>query len=303
MIGRLSDIDLRLLRVFAAVVDAGGFSLATAKLNVAESTISQHMTDLEKRLGMRLCDRGRGGFRLTKNGEHVYRLTIDLLTEIERYRDQVASVRSEVSGTLRLGLPDGIITHRAGGLQRALADYLSDYPEINLEVEMATPRALEKAVLEGRLHLAVAPEHRRVAGLTFRPLFTERNALFCGHDHPLYAVPDAEIDDSLLTGAGRIARGYLDRFDEHFFPDPDYRATVHQIEAAALLILSGSCIGFLPEHFAASYVANGHMRAIRPDHFAFESAFGSLARPGLAQDPRIGNMIALLERRSRDSAP
>ncbi|MEM1049206.1 MAG: LysR family transcriptional regulator [Pseudomonadota bacterium] len=301
MIGRLSDIDLRLLRVFAAVVDAGGFSLATAKLNVAESTISQHMTDLEKRLGMRLCDRGRGGFRLTKNGEHVYRLTIDLLTEIERYRDQVASVRSEVSGTLRLGLPDGIITHRACGLQYAIATYLSQYPEINLEVEMATPRALEKAVLEGRLHLAVAPEHRRVAGLNFRPLFAERNALFCGHDHPLFRLADADIEDSLLTGAGRIARGYLDRFDEHFFPDPDYRATVHQIEAAALLILSGSCIGFLPEHFAAYYVASGQMRAIRPEHYTFESAFGSISKPGLAQDPRIANLIALLETQSRDA--
>ena len=78
MIGRLSDIDLRLLRIFVSVVDAGGFSLATAKLNVAESTISQHMTDLEKRLGMRLCERGRAGFRLTADGEQVYKATIDL---------------------------------------------------------------------------------------------------------------------------------------------------------------------------------------------------------------------------------
>ena len=69
VIGRLSDLDLRLLRIFVAVVESGGFSLASARLNVAESTISSHMADLEKRLGMRLCERGRSGFRLTDDGE------------------------------------------------------------------------------------------------------------------------------------------------------------------------------------------------------------------------------------------
>ena len=78
MLGRVSDIDLRLLRVFVSVVEAGGFSLATARLNVAESTISTHMSDLEARLGIRLCERGRGGFRITQRGQEVYQETLAL---------------------------------------------------------------------------------------------------------------------------------------------------------------------------------------------------------------------------------
>ena len=56
------DVDLRLLRVFLAVADAGSFSGAQAQLNVGGSTISLHMRELEKRVGFRLCERGRGGF-------------------------------------------------------------------------------------------------------------------------------------------------------------------------------------------------------------------------------------------------
>ena len=51
---------------------------AQALLNVSESTVSTHMHDLETRLGLRLCQRGRGGFRLTADGEAVYRSAREL---------------------------------------------------------------------------------------------------------------------------------------------------------------------------------------------------------------------------------
>ncbi|MFY8155210.1 MAG: LysR family transcriptional regulator, partial [Hyphomicrobiales bacterium] len=102
MIGRVSDIDLRLLRIFREVVEAGGFAVATAKLNVAESTISQHMTDLEKRLGVRLCERGRAGFRLTDVGQEVYEATMELLHDLDRFRDRLQEASAQVSGRVSL---------------------------------------------------------------------------------------------------------------------------------------------------------------------------------------------------------
>ena len=51
-IGQLSDADLRLLRVFKAVVDCGGMAAAELELNIGTSTISRHIKDLETRLGL-----------------------------------------------------------------------------------------------------------------------------------------------------------------------------------------------------------------------------------------------------------
>ncbi len=62
---KLSDIDLRLLRIFRAIVEAEGLAPAEAKLNIGRSTISTHLAELEARLGVTLCRRGRGGFELT----------------------------------------------------------------------------------------------------------------------------------------------------------------------------------------------------------------------------------------------
>ncbi|MCH3064036.1 LysR family transcriptional regulator, partial [Listeria monocytogenes] len=64
MLRNVTDLDLRLLRIFACVVKCGGFTAAQAELNMSQSNISMHIASLEKRLGYRLCERGTGGFRL-----------------------------------------------------------------------------------------------------------------------------------------------------------------------------------------------------------------------------------------------
>ena len=70
--GQIGDADLRLLRVFKAVADCGGMAAAERELGIAMSTISRHVKDLEQRLGLRLCRRGRAGFALTPEGEQLY---------------------------------------------------------------------------------------------------------------------------------------------------------------------------------------------------------------------------------------
>ncbi|VEB41567.1 chromosome replication initiation inhibitor protein [Chromobacterium violaceum] len=61
-LGQVSDFDIRLLRLFRAVAECGGFSAAEGVLGISRSAISLQMGDLEKRLGIRLCQRGRAGF-------------------------------------------------------------------------------------------------------------------------------------------------------------------------------------------------------------------------------------------------
>ena len=61
MIRSFQGSDLNLLHVFIAVVENGGFSAAELALNSRVSRISTQMADLEARLGIQLCHRGRSG--------------------------------------------------------------------------------------------------------------------------------------------------------------------------------------------------------------------------------------------------
>ena len=62
VLGQVADMDLRLLQVFKSVVECGGMAAAELELNIGTSTVSRHVKDLEARLGLTLCRRGRAGF-------------------------------------------------------------------------------------------------------------------------------------------------------------------------------------------------------------------------------------------------
>ncbi len=249
------------------------------------------MSDLERRLGMRLCERGRAGFRLTEDGEDVYRATTELLEEASRFRDRLSTLRSALGGTLKLGLPDSIVTHDGSGLVEGVGNYSARAPEVSLEIVILTPRDLERGVLDGSLHVALGAEHRRVSGLKYVSLFTEQNYLYCGREHPFFGLPDKAIDGDMLDKASRISRGYLERFDEKFFANPTHRATVQQIESAALLILTGRFIGFLPDHYARAWENENRMRAIKKSKIVIRSQMSLMTRRDAEANLRVAAFI------------
>ena len=94
VLGQLSDMDLRLLQIFKSVVECGGMSAAELELNVGTSTLSRHMKDLETRLGMVLCRRGRAGFSLTPEGHQVYEATLQLLGGVDLFRSRIDDIHA-----------------------------------------------------------------------------------------------------------------------------------------------------------------------------------------------------------------
>src|ERR1700753_598154 len=104
MFSQLTDLDLRLIRVFLAIVDAGGVSPAQATLNVGQSTISTQLATLETRLGYRLCERGRGGFSLTARGEQFIDAARALLAAVDTFGMQARNVGRKLVGTLDIGM-------------------------------------------------------------------------------------------------------------------------------------------------------------------------------------------------------
>ncbi|KAA1176137.1 LysR family transcriptional regulator [Marinobacter salinexigens] len=100
----LSDIDLRLLDVFIAVVECQGIANAQTLLNRDASNISRQLRQLEERLHLRLCERGRSGFGLTPDGEQVYRNTLDLKRALRNFEDETEILKGHLSGQLRLAM-------------------------------------------------------------------------------------------------------------------------------------------------------------------------------------------------------
>lgn len=126
--GQLSDIDLRMLRIFKVVVECGGFSAAEVELNITRSAISISMSDLEKRLGFTLCQRGRSGFTLTDEGQQVFEYTQELLLSIENFRTQVNTLHTQLIGELNIGITDNLVTMPKMRITNALSELKNKAP-------------------------------------------------------------------------------------------------------------------------------------------------------------------------------
>jgi DNA-binding transcriptional LysR family regulator len=62
-------------------------------------------------------------------------------------------------------------------------------------------------------------------------------------------------------------------------------ATVDNIEALAILLISGAYLGFLPAHFARQWVKTGEMHQLAPDSLQLVSPFDVITRRGIAPPP------------------
>lgn len=273
MAPRLDTVDLRLLRVFVAVVEARGFTAAQTVLNVGASTISNHISALETRLGVKLCRRGRAGFRLTEDGELIYAETQRLFAAIDAFDMRASAMRAHVRGTLPLGIVDNTITDRTAPLHAAIGAFVAAMPDIQLFIDMRPPNDLLREVMEGRLHVVIGSFPKILLGLRYIKLYDEPHRFYCGRSHPLFAVPDRQIGPEVLARHRLISRGYWGSRDAKQPRSDRAPAVVNNMEAGARLILSGAFLGYLPIHYAERWVARGEMRAILPDELAYDAPF------------------------------
>jgi DNA-binding transcriptional LysR family regulator len=221
------------------------------------------MAQLEARLGCRLCERGRGTFRLTGEGEAVLLASRKLFAALEDFRTEVAEAQGSITGELRIGIIDNTVTHEDDRIRTAIARFAVAAPDARLGLFVGGAAELEQQVLDGRLHLAIGLFHHRLEGLEYRALFHEEHMLYCAPAHPLFDVPDHEITPERLREARYVSWGYGEGLPG-WQPPFTFKevASSPYIEGVAYLILSGAYIGYLPSHYARSWVDARKIRAV-----------------------------------------
>lgn len=279
-LGQVTDFDLKLLRIFKTVVECGSFSAAESLLGITRSAISMHMSDLEKRLGMRLCQRGRAGFSLTDEGREILRISDTMMAAIEAFRQQVNQMHRHLRGEFNIGIINNLVTQPMMRITNALDMLREKGPDVRINLSMCTAADIERGLMDGRLHVGALPLTSPISGLDYRHLYDEKSNLYCSAKHPQFH--SGEVSDN----------AQLRRLDAVV---PSYRMTaesigMHQLlscsatasdrEGVAFLILTGRFVGFLPDHYAAHWVEKGMMRAIAPDRLSFSTKIALATRKG-----------------------
>ncbi|NHQ84011.1 LysR family transcriptional regulator [Chromobacterium vaccinii] len=298
-LGQVSDFDIRLLRLFRAVAECGGFSAAEGVLGISRSAISLQMGDLEKRLGIRLCQRGRAGFALTDEGREVLRASQTLLAALEDFRSEVNLLHRQLRGELNIGINNNLVTLPKMRITQALRALAKQGPDVRINIGMMTPNDIETGLMDGQLHAGVVPLIQPLSGLDYLPLYDERSQLYCSREHPLFVQRDDDLAEADLAAADAVAPGYrlppqAQALQQRLKPI----ATASDREGIAFLILTGRYIGYLPEHFAASWVTQGLMRPLLPTVCHYDAPLALAVRKGRRANLVLERFLQELERTS-----
>jgi DNA-binding transcriptional LysR family regulator len=170
-------LDPRLLRAFAAIVDAGSFTLAADRLSMTQSTISQQLARLEETVGQVLVDRAARPIQPTAAGERLLGYTRRILA----LQEEAASALRDPAGTvsLRIGVPEDLVS---APMAQAFADFARRHREIHLDVTAGLSRDLIRRYRAGELDIVIAKEP--AASPDHRASFPEAMAWFESADAP-----------------------------------------------------------------------------------------------------------------------
>lgn len=271
---------VNLLSVFQAVVEENGISNAQARLNKDASTISKSLTQLEARLGLKLCERGRQGFKLTAEGESVYRAALTLFSSFRFFEQTLGGLGGAGFGPFTVGIIDNIISDPACPLVPVLAAFVRDTIDFNMVV--GAPGMLERGLRNNEIDAAIGIFDGKIDGLAYVPLYGETDGLYCAAGTGLAAGIRAGMGETqqraALGGARFVSRKFLNNRDLAQVGPIGEVTYASNIEAVAFLILSGHYVGFLPEHYARRFVEDGTLCAVCPGSLGHASSIELVVR-------------------------
>lgn len=261
----IGDYEIKQLKIFKVVADCGGFSAAETELNISRSTISIHISNLESRLNLTLCRRGRSGFALTEEGAVVYEATVKLLGELERFRNIISHLDVQLSGSLTVLFSDNISLDARANMPEVIRQFTKVAREVYLNADVAKMTEIERKVLQEEADIGFIPFHRELEGLEYEHIYTDICYLYASSDNPLTQMPQKELNDDIINAFPVVYAGIKSQeLLNAQLPKMNLKATAYNYESRLALILSSKFIGYLPENYAQSYVDSGQLIAITP---------------------------------------
>ena len=125
--------ELAEMNAFVAVAEQRSFAKAAVQLGISRSRLSETISGLEARLGVRLLNRTTRSVAPTAAGERLLARLRPLLEDFAGALDSINAFRDKPAGMLRLTVPPPVATLMLAPL---LARFLAQYPTIELEVSV-----------------------------------------------------------------------------------------------------------------------------------------------------------------------
>ncbi len=256
-------MELKQLRYFVGVSEAGSLLQASGRLHVAQPALGQQIAALESEVGARLFERSSRGMALTEAGKLFLTHAKVVLMDAERARLAVRETLSVPQGDVSVGLPTTVALAATLPILIACRDR---FPRVRLKLVEAYSGFLREWLLAGRLDIALLYGDAPEPGLSKRALLDDRLVLVTRHSKarlprklPLEKLPGWPL---VLPGVEHGLRRIIDDACAPHGLTLDVVAEIESLGSVKRAVEAGIGSTILPAVSVAEEVAAGRLRTI-----------------------------------------
>ena len=259
-----SELELRQLRVFAAVVDSGTHTRAARSLGISQSTVSETLSALERTLGVTLFRKTAKGMALTASGEILLAYARRMAALTSELVGALAGASNDVKATLIVSAVESV---GAYVLPSRLSTLRARWPGVRVDVFTGSCEEIRDRVKDGAsdVGLVLEPETGPEVG---EVLAKARLLILGAPTHPLArrgATPDElrPCHFYMCDAAGNYHQALRQLFERAEVPAPRIEAlgTIEGVKRGVLA--GGTALGLLPEHAVEPELRDGVLAEVR----------------------------------------
>jgi len=191
-------LDLFRLLVFVAVVDRNGYSAAARHLHLAQSTVSHHVSELERACNAELLRYKERAVHLTPAGQEVYQAALVMLAEQDRLGKSLGDLKGGRRGRIRLGA--SMALEQKFFVNEVIAPFCRANPGTSLSLRFGHSQREAQAVLDRELDLAYVIRWHLPDEARFEYLHNADLCFLVSRDHALAGQQSVTVEDIAKAG-------------------------------------------------------------------------------------------------------
>ncbi|WP_025098824.1 LysR family transcriptional regulator [Burkholderia sp. A1] len=286
------DLNLRELRAFVTVAQAGNFTRAAARLSLSQPALTVQIRRLEETVGARLFDRNSRSVALTQTGRALLPLLQRSLDDMERVLRDARALGDGTAGTVRLAcLP----TFAASALPELIRDFRRQVPQARFEIRDGVASSVEALVRGEEVDLGLTGGAAADPALEVLHAGEDRLVVICPRNHALARrrrVSAAEVaaEPLVLTARGTSVRAVVDAALAGAGCTPELACEPIYMMTAVAMVRGGLGLTILPAS-AREVLAEPELVARPIDDAAFVRPVALVKRRGRTL-PRVAEAFA-----------
>ena len=296
-------MHLRNVEIFCDVVTHGSFSKAAEAHQVSQSSASQAVHMLERRLGCRLIDRSKRPFALTPAGQIYYDGCRKILESFRHVEDRVQQMRNKVIGRVRLAA-----IYSVGLLQMDTyaKQYKSNYPDVVLQLDYVHPDDVYTRILNDECDLGIVSFPRVGGEIASIPWQNQEMVLVVppGHryagegSYRTQSIPVQALDGETFVGftSELTIRKQIDRWFKQSEISVDLVHVFDNVENIKRAVEIGSGVALLPAPTVRREVEAGLLHAVQIDGVEWQRPLGIVHRRNRTLTNPARKLVELLRK-------